>query len=110
MLATGLRAVDERAKVGEGVAGLVVVVDDHDMVMDLVSATVGVGDDQGVRVGVHPLGQAVANVIGALHVLGALGAELTSAEALSIVQRLHLATGVLGEHPSPRGEHAGAPG
>lgn len=88
-------AVVERAVVRERLPGLVVVVDDQDVVVRLTAATIGVGHDEAVRIGVHLLRELVAQIVHPLHVLRVLRVELLVAEALPIVQRLDISLRVL---------------
>ena len=87
-LTTALGSVVEGSVLGQRLTGLVVMVDDEDVVVDLRALAVGMGDDETVRVGMHPLRQFVAEVIGSLNVVRVVTVELR-AEGLPVREHLH---------------------
>jgi hypothetical protein len=78
-LVAGL-AVVKRPIVRKGFARNFVVVDDQAVVVGLASATIGVRNNQSVRVRMHLLRQQVSEVVDALHICGARRVELVVAE------------------------------
>lgn len=104
-LPTLVRAVHERPVVLEGATSHTVVVHDDDVVVRLAALAVDVRDHQGVRVGVHPLGQEVAEIVDPLERCGIRRIELGGTEGLPVVQRLHrpvMRTGKGASSPRPR--------
>lgn len=100
MLLTLIRSVLEGAEVRQCFPGLVVVVDDQDVVVRLAAFAVQVGDYQGISMRVHPLGEQVPEVVHPLDVQRVGRVELLAAERLSVVQYFDLAPVHLGQRSS----------
>lgn len=93
----------EGAVVGQGFAGLPVVVDHEDVVVRMAALAVDVRHDEGVGVRVHLLRPQVPKVVDPLDVLGLGRVELVGAEALSVVECLDLAVVRFGQCPGECG-------
>lgn len=107
MLTALVRPVVEGPVVLQRSAGGTVVIDDQDVVVRMAALAVDVGDDEGIGIGVHPLGQLVPEIVHLLEVLGVLRIELGRAEGLPVVQCLYRSTMGLGKRPSGTGPGPG---
>lgn len=96
--------------VGQGLAGLAVVVHDKDVIVRMTALAVDVRHDEGVRVRVHLFRPQVAKGVDPLDVLGLGRVELVGAEALPVVECLDLAVGCFDQRPGEPGPSARSTG
>src|SRR5699024_3603860 len=91
----------------ERLSRAVVVIENQNMIVRLLSPPIHMTDDEAVGIRVHLLRELVAQIVHPLHVFGVLRVELLVAGRLAVVQRLALARGV--RMPRASYSRAGSP-